>query len=72
MVLIRSAAATHGGSVLIDHPEGVGTRITMTLAIRQDTPGAVRSPLLRMDSAGERDHGLIELSQQLPAELYET
>ena len=72
MVLIRSAAASHGGAVLIDHPEGAGTRITMTLAIRQDTPGAVRSPLLRMDYAGERDHGLIELSQQLPAELYET
>lgn len=71
MVLIRSAAASHGGAVLIDHPEGAGTRITMTLAIRQDTSGTVRSPLLRMDYAGERDHSLIELSQQLPAELYQ-
>jgi signal transduction histidine kinase len=70
MVLIRSAAASHGGAVLIDHPEGAGTRITMTLAIRQDASGTVRSPLLRPDYAGERDHGLIELADILPAELF--
>ncbi len=71
MVLIRSAAASHGGAVLIDHPEGAGTRITMTMAIRQDTSGAVRSPMLRPDYAGYRDHSLVELSQNLPANLYE-
>ena len=72
MVLIRSAAAIHGGTVLIDHPEGAGTRITMTMAIRQDASGNVRSPLLRMDYAGERDHSLLELSELLPASLYDT
>lgn len=72
MVLIRSAAAIHGGTVLIDHPEGSGTRITMTLAIRQDTGGNVRSPMLRIDYAGERDHALLELSESLPAELYDS
>ena len=71
MVLIRSAAAIHGGTVLIDHPEGKGTRITMTLSIRQDASGNVRSPLLRFDYAGERDHNLLELSELLPAELYQ-
>ena len=71
MVLIRSAAAIHGGTVLIDHPEGTGTRITMTMAIRQDTSGNLRSPLLRFDYTGERDHNLVELSEILPAELYE-
>ena len=71
MVLIRSAAAIHGGTVLIDHPEGSGTRITLTMDIRQDTSGNVRSPLLRIDYAGERDHSLLELSQFLPPELYE-
>lgn len=71
MVLIRSAAAVHGGAVLIDHPEGTGTRITMTLAIRQDTSGNVRTPRLRIDYAGERDHGLVELADILPASLYE-
>ena len=71
MVLIRSAAASHGGAVLIDHPEGCGTRITMTLAIRQNNSGNVRSPMLRIDYTGERDHSLIELADILPASLYE-
>ena len=61
----------HGGTVLIDHPEGAGTRITMTLAIRQAPPGNLRSPRLRIDYAGERDHGLVELADVLPASLYE-
>lgn len=69
MVLIRSTAAVHGGTVLIDHPNGTGTRITVSFAIR---PGdaTVRSPRMRIDYAGERDHGLIELSDVLPAHLY--
>ena len=70
MVLVRSAAASHGGTVLVTQP-GEGTRITLTLAIRQDTGNMVRSPRLRVDYAGEQDHGLIELSDCLPPELYE-
>ena len=70
MVLIRSAAASHGGTVLIDHPDDCGTRITMTMAIRQDNSGNLRSNILRVDYAGERDHSLIELSQSLPSQLY--
>lgn len=71
MVLIRNAAASHGGTVLIDQPEGKGTRITMTMAIRMNTDGVLRSPVLRVDYAGERDHGLLELSDCLPVQLYE-
>ena len=71
MVLIRSAAAIHGGTVLIDQPEGAGTRISMTMAIRSNPGGALRSPVLQVDYSGERDHGLIELSDALPAFLYE-
>lgn len=71
MVLIRSAAANHGGTVLIDQPEGKGTRITLTLAIRQNTGGMLRSPILRVDYAGEREHGLIELADCLPVRVYE-
>lgn len=71
MVLIRSAAALHGGTVLIDQPENSGARITMSLAIRPGSGNQVRSPLLRVDYAGERDHGLLELSDILPAQLYE-
>lgn len=70
MVLIRSTAAAHGGTVLIDHPDNCGTRITVSLAIRQGD-SEVRSPRFAVDYAGERDHGLIELSDVLPARLYD-
>lgn len=70
MVLIRSTSALHGGTVLIDHPDGCGTRITVSFAIRQGN-AALQSPRLRIDYAGERDHGLIELSEVLPPHLYD-
>lgn len=70
MVLIRSAAANHGGTVLIDRCEGGGARVTMTIAIRQNTSGVLRSPVLRVDYAGEQDHALVELADCLPAEVY--
>lgn len=68
MVLIRSAAASHGGTVLIDQPGGNGTRVTMTLAIRQGKGDALRTPI---DLPGGQDLGLIELSDCLPASVYE-
>lgn len=71
LVLVRSAAALHGGTVLMEQPEGGGVRITMTMAIRQRTDGLLRSPVFSIDYAGERDHGLLELSDVLPAGLYE-
>ena len=69
MALVRSIATAHKGTVLIDHPEGSGTRITVSLSIRQGD-ATLRSPRLRVDYAGERDHGLIELADVLPAHLY--
>ena len=43
----------------------------MTMAIRQNPDGMLRSPVMRIDYAGERDHGLIELSDCLPIHVYE-
>ena len=71
MVMIRSAAAAHGGTVLVDQPEIGGTRITMTLSIRQDSGAQLRSPVLYPDYAGGRDHTLLELSDCLPHTLYQ-
>jgi signal transduction histidine kinase len=68
MVLVRAAAAVHGGTVLIDGARG--TRITMTIAIRQEQENVVRSNRLLVDYAGEWDHRLIELSDVLPPEAY--
>lgn len=70
LVLIRSTAQQHGGTVLVDQPTETGTRITMTLAIRPGSSDHVRSPILKVDYAGERDHGLLELSDVLPADMY--
>ena len=70
MVMIRSAASVHGGTVLIDHPEGSGTRLIMSMAIRQDVDSMVRASTLQVDYAGERDHALIELSDVLPSTVY--
>ena len=69
MVLIRKASAIHGGTVLVDQQEGRGTRITVSFAVRQGE-AMLRSPRLRVDYTGERDHGLVELSGVLPARLY--
>lgn len=70
MVLVRATALLHGGTVLIDHPEGSGTRVTMTMEIRHQKTTQVRTPTLRIDYAGERDHALQELADVLPAALY--
>lgn len=70
MVLVRATAALHGGTVLIDHPQEKGTRVTMTLPLRKKGSMQIRSPQLRIDYAGERDHGLQELADVLPASLY--
>lgn len=70
MVLIRSAAAAHGGTVLMEQSEEGGTTITMTMEINQNTDTVVRNIPLRVDYAGERDHLLLEFSESLPAELY--
>ncbi len=71
LVLVRSAATAHGGTVLIDQPGETGTRVTLTLAIRQNTDAGLRSPILRVDYAGERDHALVELADCLPEEVYQ-
>lgn len=70
MVLIRATAALHNGTVLIDCPNKQSTRVTMTLELRQGKTVKLRSPISYPDYAGERDHGLQELSDVLPASLY--
>lgn len=70
MVLVRSVASLHGGTVLMDRPDDHHNRITMSLAVNQPKDPQLRSPVLRIDYAGERDHGLLELSDVLDATLY--
>lgn len=71
MTLVRSAAAIHGGTVLLEQANG--TRVAMTLAIRKQAPGTLRSPQMRIgDYAGGRDLGLVEFSDSLPSSSYQT
>lgn len=72
MVLIRSAALAHGGSVLSDRPDPQHSRITLALPIRTSSGSEIRSPALHVDYAGERDHCLVELADVLPTEFYRT
>lgn len=67
--LVRSIAAAHQGVLLLNRTADGGFRATVSLPIRQDA-GTLRSPVMRIDYAGERDHGLIELSEFLPPEWY--
>ncbi len=70
MVLVRRAAILHGGTVLVEQLPDQGTRVTMTMRLRQNCGGLLRSPIYRVDYAGERDHKLIELSESLSCEHY--
>ena len=69
MVIIRAAALAHGGTALIEQLP-TGTKLTMTLAIRQKS-SRFRSPIIGTDYAGGRDHGLLELADILPTSLYD-
>ena len=70
MALVRSAAMHHGGTVLIDQPEGQGTRVTMTLPIPTGSHTVLRSPVLHVDYSGGMDHALLELSDVLAPEAF--
>ena len=73
MVMVQAAAAAHNGTVLIEQPKEGGTKVTLTMAIRSQKDGNFRSPpRLTVDYAGERDHGLIELSDLLPASHFKS
>ena len=72
MTLVSAVAAVHGGTVLVDRPSPEETRVTMTVAIKKDNSGTVRSPALRIgDYAGGRDKALLELSEILAPDSYE-
>lgn len=44
MLLIRTAATLHGGTVLLEQPENGGFRITMSIEIRKPVDNTLRSP----------------------------
>ena len=68
--MIHAAAMHHGGTLLLRKNENGGTCVVLTLAIRQNDALSLRSPVFEIDYAGGFDHSLLELSDCLPAELF--
>ena len=66
MVIVYAAAATHGGTVLVENPPDGGTKVTLTLKLRHNQEPVVRHTPFPVDYAGGHDHGLLELSDVLP------
>ena len=71
LLLVRQTAALHGGALLISEaPEG-GTIAALSFRRNLPASGAFRSPMADLDYTGCRDHGLVELSRELPRDLYD-
>lgn len=73
MTIVRSVATMHSGTVLMEQLQNQGARFTMTISVKQTQDNIVSTPIvLPVDYAGGRDHSKIELSDVLPASLFET
>lgn len=68
--LVRSAATAHGGTVLIQNSDS-GSRITMTLAVRQGKSSTLRDGLTNWTAPVSYDRNLIELADILPASAFD-
>lgn len=70
MMLVRSTATAHNGTVLVTQPDSDSVRFTFSIELKEEKNGILHSPMPLADYAGERDHGLIELSDFLPSSEY--
>ena len=69
--LVRRTAALHGGTLLLCRtPEG-GTAAAMTIRLKESRENKVSAPALRVDYTGEHDHGLVEMADCLPWQVFE-
>ena len=69
--LIQCAAAAHNGTLLMDHPSADSVRFTLTLSTVSSGIPVVKTPFPNFDYLGGWDHGLVELSDVLPASVFE-
>lgn len=74
LAIVSAVAGLHEGTVLIDQPRSGGTRVTMTMTVNPCPDHMLRSPVVSIlgDYCGGFDHGLLELSDVLPAKLYKS
>ena len=69
MVIVKAAAQTHKGAVLLEHRAEGGLRTTLTISTAH-TETLLRSPIMRIDYLGGGDPILTELSDVLPISKY--
>ena len=69
--MIHAAAVHHGGTLLVTQGDNGGTRIVMTMAIRQKEANRLSSPIFPVDYTGGFDHALVELSDCLPPAVFD-
>ena len=71
--IARRVAQAHGGTLLVQSRDD-GTAVTMSLSLEQpeQSETKLRSPAASYDYTGGFRHELVELSDALPAEVYDT
>jgi hypothetical protein len=71
--IAEKTARAHGG-VLLVQPQEEGVAVTMSLSLDKppESETALRSPVDELDYAGGYPHELVELSDVLPADVYDT
>ena len=72
MAIVHSVATDHGGTVLVDTPEGGGTRVTMSISLRQPRHPILRSPVVlpQIDYLAGLDPALLEFADVLPTDAF--
>lgn len=68
--MTRQVASMHGGSLLIQPGKQGGTEVVLSMDRKLPPVGKLMSPLARVDYTGEQDHGMVELSGELPLESF--
>lgn len=65
LVITRSIASAHGGTLFIGPAPQGGTEAALSLSKRKPEKPVASSPLMDVDYAGEWDHTLLELAKEL-------
>lgn len=69
--IVHGIAAAHKGALLVDQPNDHRIRFTLSIATQTSGMIKVNFPVMRVDNTGGHDQFRIELSDVLPADLYE-
>lgn len=67
--VVRSVASAHNGTLLLSQDSNMDVTFTMSIGIINNHQ-TLHSPISQIDYAGGRNHGLLELSDVLPAESF--